>query len=581
MTAFLTTCIRQGATQSDTLKLQSTSLDSDNDSVENEHVENQCKSGRDMSVEEINHYRNQHRIHVSGEEIPPPITQFQDLSEIGAKPFLMNAVLSCKFPQPTPIQAQAWPILGAGRDLIGIASTGSGKTAAFLIPLIARLKVPMKVGVRAIIILPTKELALQTFRELKRFCGNKPFRACVLAQSHAKKSLDGELSKEKYDVLITTPLRLVHILNAGSLPLEQVQTLILDEADKLFELGFLPQINEVLEALPKDQRIQKVFFSATMPPSAEDMTRMIMRESLRVTIGARNSTADTIDQELMFVGNENGKLLAIRQMLAKGLEPPVLIFLQSRDRAQELFRELIYSGINVDVMHSDRTPAQRNAIVTNFRLGKIWVLICTDVMARGIDFKNVHCVINFDFPQSITQYIHRIGRTGRAGKKGRAVTLFTEDDVDMLRSIATLMRDSGCFVPDWMLQLKKVSKKVRKERSIHPSRRNHIDTTSKWEIEKSKKERMYKAGTKAKQKHMAEQAEKEIEKMRAEVGDEAGDVDSARQRVEDGKEFHAMASPPMQKRKRPVEPSSGQQSHSDRSASAKAKKKKQLAKSTL
>lgn len=175
---------------------------------------------------------------------------------------------------------------------------------------------------------------------------------------------------------------------------------------------------------------------------------------IRISIGVANAGATTIDQKLVFVGREDGKLLAMRQLVQAGLKPPVLIFLQSKDRAKELFRELVYDGINVEVIHAERTQEQRDNIIRRFRTGDIWVLICTDLMARGVDFKGVNMVINYDFPQSAVSYIHRIGRTGRAGRRGTAVTFFTEDDVPYLRSIANVMKLSGCEVPDWMLTIK-------------------------------------------------------------------------------------------------------------------------------
>jgi ATP-dependent RNA helicase DDX52/ROK1 len=179
---------------------------------------------------------------------------------------------------------------------------------------------------------------------------------------------------------------------------------------------------------------------------------------------------------LLFVGSEEGKLVAIRQLVQKGLKPPVLLFVQSIERAKELFHELIYDGINVDVIHSERTkaqvsnlasnlayhlrcalthPLQRDNIIDQFRAGRIWVLISTELMARGLDFKGVNLVINYDFPQTVQSYIHRIGRTGRAGRSGEAITYFTKEDAPYLKSIVNVMRESGCEVPEWMLTMKK------------------------------------------------------------------------------------------------------------------------------
>lgn len=165
----------------------------------------------------------------------------------------------------------------------------------------------------------------------------------------------------------------------------------------------------------------------------------------------------------MFTGTEAGKRIALRQLIQKGLKPPVLIFVQSIDRAKELFHELVFDGINVEVIHSDRTKAQRDKIIDSFRVGKIWVLIATDLMARGLDFKGVNLVINYDFPQTVASYIHRIGRTGRAGRTGEAVTYYTQDDFPYMKSVVNVMKESGCDVPDWMLNMKNPTQKLKKE----------------------------------------------------------------------------------------------------------------------
>lgn len=177
-----------------------------------------------------------------------------------------------------------------------------------------------------------------------------------------------------------------------------------------------------------------------MQPAIEDLVHSVLRQPVKVVVGERNAAADTVEQSLVFCGREDGKLVALRQLVREGLMPPVLIFVQSVERAMELFHELVYDGLNVDVLHAERTPAQREATVTKFRAGKVWVLIATELVARGMDFKGVSLVINYDFPQSTTSYIHRIGRTGRAGRSGKAVTFFTEQDAEQLRAIANVMK---------------------------------------------------------------------------------------------------------------------------------------------
>nr|CAG8605468.1 8909_t:CDS:2 [Entrophospora candida] len=256
-------------------------------------------------------------------------------------------------------------------------------------------------------------------------------------------------------------------------------------ADKLLELGFLEQTDEIFAACP-NPKLQMALFSATLPSGVESLANNFMKDPIRVVIGNKNAATETIKQKLVYVGQEEGKLIAVRQLIQEGFKPPVLVFVQSIERARELFHELIYDGINVDVIHSERTKAQRDSIILNFRKGKIWVLITTELMARGMDFKGVNLVINYDFPQSIQSYIHRIGRTGRAGRLGEAITYYTKDDAPYLKSIVNVMRESGCEVPDWMLELKNPSKESKKELRKKPIERKTISTRSDYDIKKKK-----------------------------------------------------------------------------------------------
>ena len=225
---------------------------------------------------------------------------------------------------------------------------------------------------------------------------------------------------------------------------------------------FLSQMDSILSGIPASAT--RALFSATVTPTVKILSESILRNPLDVSIvpkgnGVGGANQD-ISQELLFVGREEGKLLALRQMTARGeWKPPCLIFCQSQERAQALFAEMLYDGLRMDVLHAGRSASAREKAVQKFRKGETWILICTDLVARGVDFAAVHLVVNYDLPTSGVTYIHRIGRTGRAGRKGKAITLFTEDDFDQLRSIANVMKQSGCDVPEWMLTLKKKAKK--------------------------------------------------------------------------------------------------------------------------
>lgn len=261
---------------------------------------------------------------------------------------------------------------------------------------------------------------------------------------------------------------------------------MLDEADKLMEEGFLEQMDDIFSACSNDT-IQKAMFSATIPSGVEELAKSIMKDPIRVVIGQKNAATDLIDQKLLYVGQESGKLIAIRQLIQAGFKPPVLIFVQSITRAKELFKELVYDGINVDMIHSERTQMQRDNIITSFRTGKIWVLISTELMSRGVDFKNVEMVINYDFPQSAASYIHRIGRTGRANRRGVAITYFTKEDAPYLKTVVNVMKESGCEVPEWMSNLKKPSRNLKKNVRNMPIRRDDIKTMSTYDEKKLNK----------------------------------------------------------------------------------------------
>ncbi|XP_015122046.1 probable ATP-dependent RNA helicase DDX52 [Diachasma alloeum] len=450
--------------------------------------------------EKINQFRNSHKIAVVGRRIPEPIASFEELARHGVGADLIENLNKCGYKEPTPIQMQAMPILLEGRQVLACAPTGSGKTAAFLLPIIHHLEGPRKLGFRAIVLSPTRELAKQTYRECMRLSEGRGFRIHII--SKVKQALEkyGPKSSQKFDILITTPKRLIYLLNQDppAINLSNVEFLIVDEADKLFEegtRGFRDQLEQVSKVCT-NETLRRAMFSATNTPVVTKWCRHNLKGLINVTIGHRNAATDLVEQELTFVGSERGKLVAFRNIISGGLSPPVLIFVQSKERAQELFNELIYDGINVDVIHADRTQTQRDNVVRCFREGKIWVLICTELMSRGIDFKGVNLVINYDFPPSAISYIHRIGRTGRAGHRGKAITFFTESDTANLRSIAAIMRDSGCQVPEYMLAMKKHSKRDRRKMEREAPKRDSISTIPKFRRRRNNSEKSTKPSIK-------------------------------------------------------------------------------------
>ncbi|KAK7871278.1 hypothetical protein R5R35_007560 [Gryllus longicercus] len=431
-----------------------------------------------LEQERLTQLRKKHRITVVGKDVPEPVEAFEQLKDYGISPELIQRLHECNYAVPTPIQMQAIPLMLQGRQILACAPTGSGKTVAFLLPIIHHLKGPRRKGFRAVIVSPTRELAKQTYRECLRLADCYKLKVHIISKVATAINKFGPDSSQKFDILITTPNRLVYLLNQDPpvISLSNVEWLVVDESDKLFEAGergFRDQLAVIYQACNADN-IRRAMFSATYTPVVAKWARKNLKKLVSITIGHRNAAAELVEQELLFVGSEQGKLVAFRNLIKQGLTPPVLVFVQTKERAKELFKELIYDGINVDIIHADRTQMQRDNVVRSFREGFIWVLICTELMGRGIDFKGVNLVINYDFPPTAISYVHRIGRTGRAGRPGKAITFFTEDDKVCLRSIVHVMRDSGCDVPEYLIKLKKSNKKARKQFAERAPKRDPI-----------------------------------------------------------------------------------------------------------
>ncbi|KFO98908.1 putative ATP-dependent RNA helicase DDX52 [Calypte anna] len=451
--------------------------------------------------EKINRFRNQHRISVQGTDLPDPIATFDQLQkEYNIHPRIMENIQAAGFQVPTPIQMQAIPVMLHGRELLASAPTGSGKTLAFCIPLLAHLKQPRNKGFRALIISPTRELASQTHRELVKLAEGTGFRIHIIHKAAEAAKKFGPKSSKKFDILVTTPNRLIYLLKQDppAIDLTSVEWLVVDESDKLFEdgqRGFREQLASIFLACTS-HLVRRAMFSATFAHDVEEWCKLNLDSVILVSVGARNSAAETVEQELLFVGSETGKLTAMRELIKKGFAPPVLVFVQSIERAKELFHELIYEGINVDVIHADKTQQQ-----VGYHAKEYFTDVTSALLARGIDFKGVNMVINYDLPTSAVEYIHRIGRTGRAGHTGKAVTFFTEDDKPLLRSIANVIQRAGCPVPDYIKHLPRLQSKQKKKFIKKPLKRESICTTPKCFLKKDKRKmKTTKENTKKKRK---------------------------------------------------------------------------------
>jgi ATP-dependent RNA helicase RhlE len=344
-----------------------------------------------------------------------------NFSKLGLHPALERRCEALGYTEPTPIQKQAIPLILSGSDLIGCAETGTGKTAAFLLPMIQRIFSAPGDGVRALILAPTRELASQIATHLRALDTKGRVRsATLIGGASMGRQLEG--LRRATPVVIATPGRLLDHIERGSIDLSQVEMFVIDEADRMLDMGFWPAISEVIDELPA--RRQTLLFSATMSPDIEKIARSTMRQPRIIEVGPRGRAAGTVDQSAYPVAMES-KTALLLHLLERENYSRVLVFTRTRRGAERLSHILAAREHRVDRIHADRTQSQREAALRGFKEGRYRVLIATDIAARGIDVEAVSHVINYDVPEAPEDYVHRIGRTGRAGNPGRAVTLIT------------------------------------------------------------------------------------------------------------------------------------------------------------
>ena len=362
----------------------------------------------------------------------------QTFSQLGLLPALARRCESLEYIAPTPIQQQAIPIVLSGSDLIGCAETGTGKTAAFLLPTIQRMGEKPRPGTRVLVLAPTRELASQIEGSYKELAPKGSPR-CVNVIGGASLNAQRDALRRGVGVVVATPGRLLDLVERGWVDLAHVEVLVLDEADRMLDMGFLPQISRVLALLPKER--QTLLFSATMSDSIEKLARSTMRSPKLVEVSPRGRAAVTVDQKAYPVASESKTALLLdlleRERESENFER-VLVFTRTRRAAERLSHILEAREHKVNRIHADRTQPQREAALRGFKEGRTRVLVATDIAARGIDVDSVSHVINYDVPEQPEDYIHRIGRTGRAGKGGRAITLVTPVEELSMRAIERL-----------------------------------------------------------------------------------------------------------------------------------------------
>jgi len=352
-----------------------------------------------------------------------------------------KALASMGFQTPTPIQTQAIPAALTGKDVVGCAQTGTGKTAAYCIPILTRLlNSPNKA---ALVLVPTRELVLQIEEFWHKLTQYTPgmYSVAIMGGMSMKPQLKGLARGPR--LIIATPGRLVDHLNRRTIKLSNVEILVLDEADRMLDMGFAPQLSEVLKHLPRER--QTLFFTATWAPELDQLAKRYLNNPTRVNAGTVSRAAPQVDQKLIAttIPKKNEALLDELNRRPGS----VLIFTRTKSRTDRVARYLSQYGVDVNRLHGGRSQGQRNAALSAFRNGEVRVLVATDIAARGIDVTEIAHVVNYDLPQSSDDYIHRIGRTGRAGAKGQAVSFVTPEDRQQWKEISRLLERTGSQVP--------------------------------------------------------------------------------------------------------------------------------------
>ena len=355
-----------------------------------------------------------------------------DFYGLGIAPQMIKTILALKFTIPTPIQHQVIPIANEGKDVIGIAQTGTGKTMAFAIPMIQRLA--NEKG-RGLVIVPTRELAYQVEESILKISQTMKIRTVTLVGGEpVHKQI--KLLHQNPRILIATPGRLIDLMEQRKVHLRDIRILVLDEADRMLDMGFAPQINTILKGVPKKR--QTMFFSATIPPPIVRMTSLYMSTPVHVEVAPSGTAAEGVTHE-MFIVHRDKKRDLLEKLLAQ-YRGSVLLFCRTKSGASRLIRQIQNMGHSAAAIHSDRTLAQRRAALAGFKSGKYRILAATDIAARGIDIVGIELVLNYDLPDDAENYVHRIGRTGRAGNKGHAISFAAPEQGNDVASIEKVIK---------------------------------------------------------------------------------------------------------------------------------------------
>lgn len=400
-----------------------------------------------------------------------PIKTFEDFK---LNRQILNAIEEQGYKSPTPIQIKAIPLITAGHDVMGIAQTGTGKTAAFVLPLIMKIKYAQGKDPRALILAPTKELVLQIEGNIKNYTVYCDLRHIALYGGVGPKTQIEKIN-EGVDIIVATPGRFLDLYLRGEINTKQIKTLVLDEADKMMDMGFMHQIRKTLEVIPTKR--QNLLFSATMPPKVVDLSEEFLEFPETVEVAPQATTADTIEQVLYEVPNMRTKINFLVHLLHDEAFNRVMVFTKTKTTADNIFKYLNRIGLGeIRVIHSNKGQNSRINAVEEFKKGNVRVLVSTDVASRGLDISLVSHVINFDIPTLYEDYVHRIGRTGRANNTGIAISLYTPSEAHHISKIEKLIRKTIDIKPlPTAIEIVKTEVAERQEMAIEVDRQKRLE----------------------------------------------------------------------------------------------------------
>lgn len=357
-------------------------------------------------------------------------TEEPSFGTLGLSQPVLAAIADAGYTVPTPIQTQAIPLIVQGRDVMGLAQTGTGKTAAFTLPIVNRLLDGPR-RTRVLVLTPTRELCIQVEESVRKYAKHAPL---GVAPVYGGVPLEPQQKKLRagVDIVVATPGRLIDHLDRQNVVFDDLEVLVLDEADRMLDMGFAPQINRIVDQVPSYR--QTLLFSATMPPEVEALARKYLRKPVVVQVGRRSGVANTVTHAVYPVPKDKKSAL-LASLLVKEELDSVLVFVRTKHGADKVVRHLEKEGIRSTAMHADKTQPQRVKALEDFKAGRVRVLVATDIAQRGLDITGISHVINYDVPQQAEDYVHRIGRTGRALNEGDAFTFMAPDEISMVRTI--------------------------------------------------------------------------------------------------------------------------------------------------